>query len=95
MTPRRGYGGPREFPRRLAQQAGAQGARVAVHDHEGDVMPGPGKRLPSQSNADYERERHDPNADFLGTQSVSGGGDPTWVMRFANLVLEALGRRKR
>ena len=58
-------------------------------------MPGPEKRLPGQSNADYEKPRHDPNADFLGTQSVSGGADPTWVMRLSGLILDVLGRRKR
>ena len=46
-------------------------------------MSGPEKRLPGQSNADYERARRDPNAAFLGTQSLVGGGDPTWVMRVA------------
>ena len=40
-------------------------------------MPEPEKRLPGQSNADYERTRRDPNAEFLGTQSLVGGGDPT------------------
>jgi hypothetical protein len=57
-------------------------------------MSGPEKRLPGQSNADYERARRDPNADFLGTQSLVGGGDPTWVMRVAASCLNWLRRRR-
>ena len=40
----------------------------------------PAKRRPGQSNAEYEGG-NDPNAQFLGTQSLSGGGDPTFVYR--------------
>ena len=58
-------------------------------------MPAPEKRVPGQSNADYERPRRDPNADFLGTQAVSGGGDPTWVMRASQVILDWLRRRRR
>ncbi|CAN7460232.1 hypothetical protein [Knoellia sp. LjRoot47] len=58
-------------------------------------MAAPEKRLPGQSNADYERPRRDPNADFLGTHAVSGGGDPSQVMRVAQLILDWFGRRKR
>ena len=57
-------------------------------------MPAPEKRLPGQSNADFERARRDPNADFLGTQSLVGGGDPTWVMRAANALLSWRKGRK-
>ncbi len=57
-------------------------------------MPAPEKRLPEQSNADFERARRDPNADFLGTQSLVGGGDPTWVMRAANALLNWRKGRK-
>jgi hypothetical protein len=49
-------------------------------------MPKPEKRLPGQSNADHERAPRDPNAEFLGTQSLVGGGDPTWVMRAAKAL---------
>ena len=57
-------------------------------------MPGPERRLPGQSNADYERARSDPNAEFLGTQALVGGGDPTWVMRVANALLNWRRDRK-
>lgn len=40
----------------------------------------PEKRQPGQSNADYER-RGEPNAQFLGTHSLEGGGDLTFVLR--------------
>ncbi len=43
--------------------------------------PAPGR------NADDERARRDANAEFLSTQSLVGGGDPTWVMRAANALL--------
>ena len=38
------------------------------------------KRLPGQTNADYGRGK-DPNAEFLGTQSLDGGGDDSFVYR--------------
>lgn len=49
-------------------------------------MPEPEKRVPGQSNADYGRAQRDPNAEFLGTQSLVGGGDPTWVRRAAKAL---------
>lgn len=58
------------------------------------MVPGPEKRLPGQSNADYDRGR-DANADFLGTQSLYGGGDLSWVMRVADALRRWLGRFKR
>ncbi|MQY05916.1 hypothetical protein [Actinomadura macrotermitis] len=45
-------------------------------------MAAPEKRLPGQSNAEYERRR-DPNADFIGMQSMAGGGDPTRAIRYS------------
>jgi hypothetical protein len=61
-------------------------------------MAGPEKRLPGQSNAEYEHtsyeRRGDPNAAFLGTQSVVGGADPTWVMRLWAAVLSWRDRRR-
>ncbi|MCA1783854.1 MAG: hypothetical protein ABR616_17005 [Dermatophilaceae bacterium] len=56
-------------------------------------MAGPEKRIPGQSNAQYERARTDPNAQFLGTQSLDGGGDLTWVMRAAKAFSDWLRRR--
>ena len=56
--------------------------RTSQSDHdEGVITAGPAKRLPGQSNADYEGPRTDPNAMFLGTQATVGGGDMTWVLR--------------
>ena len=58
-------------------------------------MAAPKKRLPGQSNEQYEYDgRPDPKADFLGTQSVSGGGDPTWVLRAVLAVAAWFGRRR-
>ncbi len=56
-------------------------------------MSGPAKRIPGQSNAEYERGHSDPHAEFLGTQSPWGGGDPTWVMRAAQALSNWLRRR--
>ena len=58
-------------------------------------MPGPEKRIPGQSNADYDRARSDPNADFLMNQSLHGSGDPTWVMRLAKALSDWWERLKR
>ena len=58
-------------------------------------MTPPAKRLPGQSNADYEN-RTDPNAQFLGTQSIEGIGDPTWMYRALGAFLSWRdGRRER
>lgn len=43
-------------------------------------MAGTEKRVPGQDNADYGH-RHDPNSDFVGTESLSGGGDASFVYR--------------
>ena len=51
------------------------------------------KRLPGQSNADYE-QRHDPNADFIGTQSLEGGGDPTFVYHALRAFMSWRDRRR-
>jgi hypothetical protein len=51
------------------------------------------KRLPGQSNAEFEGHR-DPNADFLGTQSLHGGGDLSFVQRGLRAFLSWRDRRK-
>ena len=51
------------------------------------------KRLPGQNNADYE-DRKDPNSDFVGTQSLYGGGDPSLVYRGLRAFLSWLDRRR-
>ena len=56
-------------------------------------VPGPEKRIPGLSNAEYERAGTDPNAQFLGTQSLHGGGDLTWIVRAAKAVSDWLKRR--
>ncbi|MEW2353209.1 hypothetical protein [Spirillospora sp. NPDC029432] len=57
-------------------------------------MPPPEKRLPGQSNAEYEG-RQNPNAKFLGTQSLSGGGDPSFIVRISQAVFAWITRRGR
>jgi hypothetical protein len=57
------------------------------------MVTGPEKRLPGQSNAEYDRGS-DANADYLGTQSLHGGGDLSWVMKAADAVRRWLERRK-
>ena len=49
------------------------------------------KRLPGQSNAEYAR-RPDPNAGFLGTQSLSGGD---WFSGIARLIRALIVRKGR
>lgn len=56
------------------------------------MTPSP-KRFPGQTNADYE-SRKDPNADFLGTQSLRGGGDPSIVYRGLRALLSWREGRK-
>lgn len=58
------------------------------------MVPGPEKRLPGQSNSEYDRGR-DANADFLGTQSLHNGGDLSCVMRAAEAIRRRLERRKK
>lgn len=58
------------------------------------AMPGPEKRLPGQDNTSYERSRRDPNADFQGTHSLYGGGDPTWAKRLVDVVWDWRKRRR-
>ena len=50
------------------------------------------KRLPGQSNEAYEN-RTDPNSEFIGTQSLHGGGDPSFVYRGNRALLSWLDRR--
>ncbi len=58
-------------------------------------MARPEKRIPGQSNADYGRARSDPNANFLGTQSLRGGGDLTWIPNAVKALSDWWRRRKR
>jgi hypothetical protein len=53
------------------------------------------KRLPGESNAQYQaRETHgNPNARFLGTLSIFGGGDPSIVLRAVRGLVKRLDRR--
>ncbi|HJQ89488.1 MAG TPA: hypothetical protein VJ820_18745 [Propionibacteriaceae bacterium] len=52
----------------------------------------PKKRLPGQSNADYVG-RPDRNADFLGTESLSGGGDFGASFTVVRIVRALMARR--
>ena len=54
----------------------------------------PEKRRPGQSNAEYEGRRPDPNADFLGAQSVDGGWDPTNIGRLVRAAMEWVRARR-
>lgn len=56
-------------------------------------MPGLEKRIPGQNSADYERGQGDVNAHFLGTQSLEGGTDPSWVLRAAKAISDWFRRR--
>lgn len=56
-------------------------------------MAGPRKRLPGESNGDFERSK-DPNLDFIGTQSLYGGGDPGWMIRAMRAVSAWRDRRR-
>lgn len=58
-------------------------------------MPGPEKRIPGQSNADYERAPSDPNARFLGTHSLQGGGDLTGLTKVGKALFDWWKRRNR
>jgi hypothetical protein len=51
------------------------------------------KRLPGQDNAGHEG-RKDPNSDFIGTQSLDGGSDPSFVYRGLRALLSWLDRRR-
>lgn len=53
----------------------------------------PEKRLPGQSNSDYGRGT-DPNAEFIGTQSLSGGGDLSFVFRATRAFMSWRDRRR-
>jgi len=50
------------------------------------------KRVPGQGNDDDEA-RKDANADFLGTQSLQGGGDDSFVYRGLRALFAWLDRR--
>jgi hypothetical protein len=53
----------------------------------------PEKRLPGQSNDDYAGAR-DPNHRFIGTQSLFGGGDLSFVHRALQAFYGWRDRRK-
>jgi hypothetical protein len=57
-------------------------------------MSAPPKRIPGQSNAEYHGGP-DPNAPFLGVQSLSSGDDMSWVGRLYNAVADRIDRRRR
>jgi hypothetical protein len=53
------------------------------------------KRIPGQTNAEYEYSgKPDPNVQFLGTHSLVGGGDPSWVGRLYNAIADRLAARR-
>lgn len=58
-------------------------------------MEGPSKRRPGDSN-DFETPRHDPNADFLGTQFGSGGsgGLSISIYRLIRFLFNRRGPRR-
>ncbi|MFI0446867.1 hypothetical protein [Actinomadura sp. 6N118] len=56
-------------------------------------MAAPEKRIPGQSNSEYER-RDNPNADFIGTQSVHGGGDHSFMVRISQAFFTWRDRRR-
>ncbi len=56
-------------------------------------MPGPEKRLPGQSNADHGKKK-DPNAEFLGQNSLYGGGDPSLGLRLFRALFNRRDRRR-
>lgn len=51
------------------------------------------KRIPGESNTDYQRGK-DPNAGFLGTHSVHRGGDLSFVYRAISAFTAWRGRRR-
>lgn len=52
------------------------------------------KRIPGQTNAEYEYSGSlDPNAQFLGTHS-SSGGDMSWVGRLYNAIADRIAARR-
>lgn len=58
-------------------------------------MSGPEKRIPGQSNAEYGHAPSDPNAGFLGTHSLKGGGDLTGLTNVGKALVDWWKRRKR
>jgi hypothetical protein len=60
----------------------------------GHMVPGPEKRLPGQSNAEYGG-RPDPNAEYLVTQSLHSSWELSWVMRAVRAVFRWFGRHWR
>ncbi|GAB2765260.1 hypothetical protein GCM10027020_17030 [Nocardioides salsibiostraticola] len=60
-------------------------------------MPRPPKRLPGQSNAEHGGPL-DPNAEFLGTQSLHGGsfgGDPAAQKQIIHGIFSWFDRRRK
>ena len=58
------------------------------------MVPGPEKRLPGQSNAEYGG-RPDPNAEFVVAQFLHSSWDLSWIMRASKAVFRWFGRRHR
>lgn len=61
----------------------------------GGMVAGSDKRIPGQSNADYERQKSDPNAESIGTNSLFGGMDLTGIFNGFKSLLDRLARRGR
>jgi hypothetical protein len=57
------------------------------------MTPGPEKRVPGQSNAEYDNRR-DPNDDFIGIQSGPYGGGDSSIYRAMRAVVSWLDRRR-
>jgi hypothetical protein len=51
------------------------------------------RRIPGQTNAEYYGGP-DPNLQFVGTHSLSGGGDLSWVGRLYNAIADCLAARR-
>ena len=65
--------------------------KMKMKEHHMAAQP---RRVPGQSNEDYEN-RHDPNADFHGVHSLVGGGDLSWVDRIIRAALRRWDRRRK
>lgn len=56
-------------------------------------MAGPEKRVPGQSNEDYGRGG-DPNAPFVHTRALYGGGDLSFGARLMDAIVSWRRRRR-
>lgn len=55
------------------------------------MVPGPEKRIPGQSNADYER-RSDPVGAHLAQNDVHRGLDLSWILVASRGIVRVVGR---